>query len=312
METLLEKVISLDFDIVGNGNRWRCTREHDSLVLDLQEQKWYWNKEDLRGGPLDYLILVKKMTGSQAKELLNDLICISAKDILCPTKGVFNVPNEKLVDLFWKNGITDRDYWYRRCLIDSTIDRFRLGKYDGYWMLPVYVDGKFMNFQCRTDIPEKKIRPWYRGIGPVLFNSSILPLTDKVFITEGPVDAILLSQLGFPAISHLGGSDGWKDEWFSYFRNQKEIFCIADNDIAGYNGIKKIVNSLGQYRVKIISFLDYPLKTDFIALIKNGGTTEEFNNLISKAVPGFMIKDLISQIRKREQGENKDENSVRS
>ena len=34
-------------------------------------------------------------------------------------------------------------------------------------------DGTFRNFQCRMDDP-KKMRHWYKGVGPLLFNSDLL------------------------------------------------------------------------------------------------------------------------------------------
>jgi hypothetical protein len=299
METLLEKVIGLDYTIAGNGDRWKFTEEHSSLVLDLQEQRWFWNSKDLRGNPLDYLIVVKGMPEKQALTMINDLTYISGTNLAFPGKNEAVVQNEKLVDVFWNNGLKDRDYWYRRGLTDKTIDTYKLGKYDGFWTLPVYMEGKFMNFQCRTDIPEKKIRPWYRGVGPLLFNSSILPFVSSVFITEGPVDAILLNQCGFPALSHTGGASGWDNTWFPLFKRQKEIFYVADNDLAGYSAVKKIAKSLGEYRVKIVSFIDYPLRYDPVKFFLDGGTVEKFRELVSKASLSFKAKELCEQIKYR-------------
>jgi hypothetical protein len=300
METLLEKVIGLDFKITGNGSRWRNTEEHSSLILDLQEQTWFWNSRGLlHQKPIEYLTKIKGISDTKAKELIRDLIYVGGGELSFPSKEAPVVQNEKLVDVFWKNGVKDRDYWYRRCLTDRTIDTFKLGKYDGFWTLPVYMDGKFMNFQCRTDTPEKKIRPWYRGVGPLLFNSSILSLVTEVFITEGPVDAILQNQLGLPSISHTGGSMGWNDKWFSYFKKQKTVYYVADNDLAGYNAVRKISKSLGEYRLKIITFLDYPLKYDTVKFFKDGGTLEKFKELIDKAVPGFKAKELCDYIKRK-------------
>lgn len=303
METLLERVVSLDQELTGSG-RYRKTVQYSSLVLDLETQRWYWNKNDLHGGPLEYLLLVRRIPEYQAKEIIQELSSLGTNELSLKSKEII-VPNEKLVDIFWKNGINDRDYWYRRCLSDSTIDRFKLGKYDGFWTLPIYMNGHFMNFQCRTDTPEKKIRPWYRGVGPLLFNSSVLPIVDRVFITEGPVDAILLSQYGFPSVSHTGGASGWNPDWFPYFKNQKIIYYVADNDIAGYTAALKISNSLGKYRIKIVSFEEYPIKTDFVSFIRDGGTIETFKYLVERATSFFEIGEIRDRVSKREIGEAK-------
>ena len=299
METLLEKVIGLDHTIVGNGDRWKKTEENSSLVLDLQEQKWFWNSRDIWGTPLDYLTKVKNLSPKDAKKLLDDLNYLTVDGILPPEKGVKVVQNEKLVDVFWRNGMKDRGYWYRRGLTDKTINTYKLGKYDGFSTLPIFMDGKFMNFQCRADIPEKQIRPWYRGVGPLLFNSSILPFVSTVFITEGPVDAMLLNQNGFPAVSHTGGAVGWNDKWFSYFRGQKEIFYVADNDLAGYTAVQRVAKSLGDSRVKIVAFLDFSLKYDAVDFFRNGGTKDEFKKLVDSASISLKAKEYCDYIKKK-------------
>lgn len=300
METLLEKIIGLDFEIKGSGSRWRNTAEHSSLILDLDNQLWFWNSKGiLHKKPIEYLTLIRRMPERQAKELVKDLVYVTGTELLPPGKKDIVVQNEKLVDVFWKNGINDRDYWYRRGLTDRTIDIYKLGKHDGFWTLPIYMDGKFMNFQCRTDVPAKKIKSWYRGVGPLLFNSSILPFVSFVFITEGPVDAIVLNQHGFPAVSHTGGAVGWNDAWFPYFKRQKEIFYVADNDLSGYTAVNRVAKSLGEYRVKVVSFIDYPLKYDVVKFFLDGGTKEKFRELVVKASLGFKAKELCDYIKRK-------------
>jgi len=281
METPLEKIIGLDFTITGNGRRWRNTLEHSSLILDLDNQLWFWNSRGiLHKKPIEYLTLIRGMPEKQAKELVKDLTYVIGTDLIPPGKKDVVVQNEKLVDVFWKNGINDRDYWYRRGLTDRTIDTYKLGKHDGFWTLPIYMDGKFMNFQCRTDVPAKKIKSWYRGVGPLLFNSSILPFVTTVVISEGVVDAILLCQLGFPAVSQTGGAGTWLPEWFKYFKRQKEIIYLADNDLAGRAGAKKIARSLGEYRVKIYDFRDFSSKCDPIEFFRQGNTRGQLEFLV--------------------------------
>ena len=294
METLLEKVISLDYKIKGNGPRWRTTEEHSSLVLDLELQVWFWNSKELVGNPTEWFTKVKNISLDEAKRIIKDLQYVQT-DLHPTQKGEVSTPNEKLIDIFWKYGQTDKGYWYRRCLNDSTIDRFRLGKYDGYWMLPVYMDGNFRNFQMRTDIPEKRIKNWYRGIGPLLFNSDILPLVDYVYLTEGPVDAILLTQFGFPAVSHTGGANGWNNSWFKFFAKQKTIYYVADNDNVGIKAAKMVSKSLGENRVKIITFEDKTDKYDFVDFIRDGYTIEEFKEKVKGARLLCQIKELQKQ-----------------
>ena len=292
MDTVLEKVISLDFTIEGSGTRYKTTIEHNSLVLDLEEQLWFWNSKDLlHKTPEDYLTLIKGFSKSKAREFLRELEYIPQNNFKLQTKDDTEiVPSERLVDIFWRNGSKDRDYWYKRCLTDRIINSFKLGKFDGFYMLPIYMDGRFMNFQCRRDVPDKKIRPWYRGVGPLMFNSSILNITNTVFITEGPIDAILLTQNGFPAMSHTGGSGGWKKDWFRYFMGVKRVYYVADNDEAGLCASHTISTSLGQEKVKVVQFIDFPEKYDTVDFFRDGHTVKEFKELVDKSRFSYELK----------------------
>jgi hypothetical protein len=287
-ETLLEKVISLDHTLKGNGERWRSTEENSSLILDLQNQVFFWNSKNLLyKKPIEYLTEIKGYSLKEARDLISELTYLGDNVLHIPTKHEIVTPYEKLVDVFWKNGLKDRDYWYRRGLNDSTIDRYRLGKYDGLYTLPVFMDGRFRNFQCRRDIPDKVIRPWYRGVGPLLFNSDILQIVDRIFITEGPVDCILMNQCGFPCISHTGGANGFKQEWFKYFSKQRCITYVADNDDVGLNAGKFVCKILGVNRTKIITFAGEKEKFGFKDFILAGHTALEFSQKISDAKYSF-------------------------
>ena len=292
METVLEKVISLDFTIEGSGTRYRTTREHNSLVLDLEEQIWFWNSKDLlHKTPEEYLILIKGYSKSKAKEFVQELQYTPQRGLKLQAKdNTVVVPNDKLVDIFWRRGANDREYWYKRGLTDKIIDSFKLGKFDDYYTLPIYVNGNFTNFQCRKEFPKKNVWAWYRGIGPLLFNSSILDISNIVYITEGPIDAILLAQNGFPAMSHTGGSGGWKKEWFSYFMRIKRVYYIADNDEAGVAASHSISDSLGQEKVKIVRFNDFPEKYDTVDFFRDGHTVKEFKELVNQSRFSYELK----------------------
>lgn len=274
---LLLNLVDEDFGVVTRStSKWARSFEHDSLVIDKTKGLFFWNSEDLKGGPLEYLIKVRGLDYNEAIKIINSTP-ISTKVYLEKTNENI-VPYEPLVELFWSSGRKVRDYWYKRLLTDETIDRFRLGYHDGWFTVPLFVNGKFENFQLRRDVPEKKILPWYRKKA-VLFNSSILNIVDTVFITEGTVDAILLNQLGYPAISTTLGAN-WYDVWFIKFLKQKEIYYIADNDKPGIKMASKVAKNLGTSRVKIITFDGFKDKYDTIDFFRDGHTKEEFNELI--------------------------------
>ncbi len=280
---LLESLIEADFGYKGTTN-WGKSDEHSSLVVDRKRGKFFWNSKGWSGDAVDYLMLVRGMRKKDANDYVKGNIF---SDSRLPSDVSTDTPYEKLVDFLWDNGKDRRDYWYKRCLQDNIIDRFSLGFYEDWYTIPVYVDGVFRNFQCRREIPEKRIKAWYRGVGPLLFNSSILQFVNKVYVTEGPVDAILLTQLGLPAISHTAGAEGWRDEWFKYFFKAKEIIYIADNDEPGKRAALKVAKSLGEGRVKILIFSDKPDKYDAMDFFRDGGSLEEFYDRESHASYSF-------------------------
>lgn len=273
---LLEKLIDEDFGYSYTG-RWGKSKDHSSLVVDRESETWFWNSRDLKGKVKDYLTIVRNYSEQQAIALIKNMV---AGEVFATEDNQTSAPYEKLVNILWNNGKSEREYWYHRGLSDATIDRFRLGFVDGWYTIPIFVDGVFRNFQCRRDKPEKTIRPWYRGVGPLIFNSDVLKYVTSVYITEGPVDAIKLNQEGFTAVSHTGGAGGWNQEWFSKFIRVKEIIYIADNDEAGIAGAKKVAKSLGENRVKILRFSDKPLKYDSVDFFRDGGTVDEFKERV--------------------------------
>ena len=281
--SILETLISKDYTIVNKGSKWATTTEHDSLIIDREKEIFFWNSRNVAGNALTWLIEIKGLSIPDAKKVLFNVKDYS-ETVVYTIKGQEEdiVVYPKLVEIFWENGLNNREYWYKRLLTDDTINRFQLGYHDGMYLIPFFMDGTFRNFQCRRDDP-KIIRPWYRGVGPLLFNSDILKLVDKVLIAEGTVDVILLNQLGFPAVGHNAGAS-WQDKlWHDKFSRLKEIIYVADNDKVGILAGRLVAKSLSTARVRIATFNGYPEKYDTVDFFKNKGSIEEFRNILNKA-----------------------------
>ena len=264
---LLQKLVEDDFGIKGRG-KWLHSEEHDSLVVNSEAGTFFWNSTGQKGNVYNYLTLVRGLTNDQAREFLKNSIGGFSEN---SDEYKKQVAYDKLVDVLWAGGKNKRDYWYKRCLTDSTIDRYKLGYYDGWSLVPIYENGEFINFQCRRDEPEKRIKQWYRTGRTFLYNEGILPFTKVIYITEGLVDAILLSQEGFPTIA-ASGANSWQDAWFSKFNHIDSVYYFEDNDKAGRVGAKLVANSLGLGRVKIVSFTGRKEKYDVGDFFKDGGT----------------------------------------
>lgn len=309
--SVLEILIAKDFTLTGNeDSKWAKTIEHDSLVIDREKNIFFWNSRDIAGDALIWLTRIKGYSFPEARKILSDY-----KDY--EGTFVYTIKSQKtdedvvvyprLVDIFWEQGKNKRKYWYKRLLTDETIDKYRLGYHNEWFTIPIYIDDTFRNFQCRKDIPDKKIRPWYHGVGALLYNSDILPLVSDVIITEGVVDAILLSQLGFPAISHTMGSS-FDEGWHKYFANLRNITYIADYDDAGIKASYKVAEILGKERVKVLTFEGFTEKYDTVDFFRDGNTIEEFRKLLKSAKKVYEMKtyyDYSKTQRKRTYGRKK-------
>jgi len=282
--TLLTDLVKEDFGITGYGRWWR-SEVHSSLVVDSEKDVFYFNSRGLRGGALEYLLEVRQLPKRFAEEILK----VSSNYVGVVRETGLQAKFEKLVNLFHLAGKGFRDYWYSYLLTDSTIDRYRLGHYDGWNLIPIYNGSKFTNFQCRKSNP-KKIYFWYKDsdFSPILFNRDVLKFVTTAYITEGMLDCILLNQLGFPTVCSTNGAMSWNSGWIRYFSNITEIFYIADNDSAGVVSAKSVAQSLGSGRVKVLRFKDSAPKYGAADFFKDGHSVENFKEVLAKmSVPGY-------------------------
>lgn len=273
---LLQKLIEEDYGLVGRG-KWLHSKAHDSLVYNSENETFFWNSTGQRGNIYDYLTHVRGMKKEEARFFLSSYIGGFSEN---KETREAELPYEKLVELLWLNGKNKKEYWYKRCIKDDTIDRYKLGHYDGWSVIPIYSNHQFVNFQVRRDEPEKQMFYRYKTSQVYLFNELILPFTKTIYITEGLVDCILLNQEGFPAVA-AGGVNTWRIDWFSKFSHMENIVYLEDNDFAGKIGSRAIANCLGLGRVKIVTFPHRKEKFDTGDWFKEGGTKETLKEYIA-------------------------------
>lgn len=297
---LLQVLVEEDFGYKKEGRNWGRAEEHSSLVVNEEAQRWFWNAEQKGGDIKDYLILVRGMNKKAASEIVSTRGRILNGSIFDPVQVKEQMPYDKLLDVMWLLGKGNREYWYSRKIKDKTIDRFRLGFYDGWNLIPLYdTTGLFVNFQMRRDEPKKMIRYWYDYSNPTLLQAELLHLVDTVFITEGTVDSILLNQEGIPSVSQSGGSGYWNIEWFPLFSRLKTIYYIADNDKAGRFAVQRIVKNLGEYRTKVFLFEDKPDKYDTGDYFKEGGNAKGFRQMVEECSKYIFEMEEFNQKKRR-------------
>lgn len=146
------------------------------------------------------------------------------------------------------------NYFHGRRINESSIKKFHLGYSDKQDMVTVPVhspDGMCVGFVGRSiEGKEFKNTPGLPK-AKLLFNLHRVKNSDKVYIVESSFDAIRLDQVGLPAVATLGAniSNTQTELLKKYFNN---IIVIADNDEAGGNMKKRLIEKLGS-RISVIN-----------------------------------------------------------
>jgi hypothetical protein len=66
---------------------------------------------------------------------------------------------------------------------------------------------------------------------------------DQVIITEGELDAMVLVQNGFIAVSGTAGAETWKPNWTKHFEGKDVVVCY-DSDESGRRGAVKVIDAI--------------------------------------------------------------------
>lgn len=141
-------------------------------------------------------------------------------------------------------------FFMARGLSRETIARHRLGFHRRYhrYAIPCFFNGKLYGIKYRIDpVAEEQLKQRGEiyakyisekgGINNVVFNDAVARApVPYVLIDEGEIDAMLLTQHGFPTISPFSGNNssvGWRPEWRSLIRHIPNVYVVVQNDNAG-------------------------------------------------------------------------------
>jgi len=177
-----------------------------------------------------------------------------------------------------------------RKLAPETLETFQIGEQDDQWILfPYKRDGQLINtkyLHLERDEKGKKRCRQETGAEPSLFGWHALeaqfPATRYVALVEGEVDAMSLHQCGIPALSvPNGGGGGKKQDWiesdYDYLNRFDTIFLCLDNDDAGKEAEREIMQRLGSERCKVVTL---PYKDANECLVKG---IYQFNDYFLRA-----------------------------
>ncbi len=150
-----------------------------------------------------------------------------------------------------------RAYLNQRGLTDESIEKYQIGYDDGVRFGFIGNDGALGDyFQDRyifpiTDAAGQVVnmvgravdntQPVYKNLpaqavqdANALFNEGLIGPSESVFLCEGIIDAITLTQAGYPAVAILGPGS-FRPEWAEKFKG-KHLFICFDNDEIGRKG----------------------------------------------------------------------------
>ena len=148
------------------------------------------------------------------------------------------------------------------------------------------------DFLCR--VPDDAGGWTYKlnGVRRVLYCLPNVIDSPIVFICEGEKDCDLLAQHGYTATCNYDGAgkDGkkWKSDYNPVFTG-KTVYILPDNDESGRKHTTTIYENLKDIAAdcRIVELPDLPEKGDTTDFFANGGTVEQFEQIIADTAEGL-------------------------
>lgn len=117
----------------------------------------------------------------------------------------------------------------------------------GMVTIPYYVAGNCVTIRGRKwpiDPEDKMKYKTLAGQAARVFRSEACWGATEVMISEGELDSLVLSQLGFNAIG-IPGANVWQPGWDAYVEGMRRVWIAFDPDEAGDKGADKLIDRLG-------------------------------------------------------------------
>lgn len=165
-----------------------------------------------------------------------------------------------------EHSLAGREYLTARGITPDMADRWKLGyvqsgSYRGRIAIPYWTPAGYSAIVYRClhlpGDPCKELEhhskylatPGYRP----MYNVRALSIgADRVFVTEGELDAILASATGYPCVA-TGGKENWKPWWAYCFDGPREVVVLRDGDDGG----KDFATHL-KHQLRNVMVIDFP------------------------------------------------------
>ena len=270
-----------------HGNEW-CVggisgEAGNSMKIHLSGSKsgvWCDFATGEKGDLLDLWAVKRNLSVLEAMKDACGYIGITFDRIASPSSSKFVKPQKKDIPLATSmvNALSYLEN--ERYLSKETLNRFQIEANDDEIVFP-YLDEKeeriFVKY-LKIDRPngKKQIRV-EANCQPCLFGWHLVLNARKIILCEGEIDAMTVSQYGFPALSvPFGGGTGDKHKWIEYEYEKlsvfDQIYLCFDNDNEGKAAANDVAERLGRFRCKIVAL---PLK-DVNECLVNGLSKEDF------------------------------------
>lgn len=246
----------------GDYQRPNQAEEDSFLRTQILGAAWQWYQEQLGEHPLVVQWLRGPERGLEVETVVD--------------AGLGYAPSEP------RNGL----YRHLRSLDFKTADIVASGMcaddhtdvLSGMVTIPYFIAGNCVSIRGRV-YPQGESKMKYKtpsGHSARLYGSEALWDESEVFITEGELDALVLRQLGFPAVG-VPGANVWQPSWDGYLEGLRRVWIVFDPDEAGDAGAKKLIDRIGPKARRL------RLSADVTEWVSGGHTARELRDLMTEA-----------------------------
>lgn len=253
-----EQIIADGLNLQRVGTKYRCPNVYAHKNAD-RNPSMGWHKEALHfhcftcGHKIDIYSYYREHLNYSHEEVTTQLLGDHQRMPIQQNRDKFVVEASKVGPL------TDecRKYINTRGIADNTIDHFKLQTYKGCIAFPYYRYEVVVGYKLRKPIknPGKPKMASIPGSKPYLYNVQNIDLQGELVVCEGEFDAMVLHQAGYSNVVSVGAGasslTAMLKQSSEFFENFSNIIVVSDNDDAGSEMDKQMVEALGD-KVKLI------------------------------------------------------------
>lgn len=150
-------------------------------------------------------------------------------------------------------------YLALRKISKGTIERLKVGSDDKGNIIFPYYEGEelvFVKFRPARKIEKGERKAWRESdTKPILWGMQLCTPEKPLIITEGELDTLALYEAGIDnAVSVPSGSEdfSWIENCWDWLEQYEKIILFGDNDAAGKEMVRKIIQKLGSYKCSVV------------------------------------------------------------